>query len=136
MELVSYSGLHATRAELLRKSALADIGMALMPMSGGDINMGHMTGASNKVFDYMAAGVLPVVSALPEWESMFVEPGCARACDPDSVESLVSAFAWYLDDPARRSAMRLRNRDKILADWNYDQAFAPVMDRLNALARR
>ena len=45
--------------------------------------MQNMVGASNKPFDYMACGLPLLVTDLPEWTSTFVEPGYARACNPD-----------------------------------------------------
>ena len=53
-----------------------------MPRTSDDMNMLNMTGASNKAFDYMAAGLTLLVSDLPDWHAMFVAPGFGRACDP------------------------------------------------------
>ena len=89
-----------------------------------------MTGASNKPFDYMAAGLALLVSDRPDWRDMFVGPGYARACDPTDPASIAAALTWFLDHPAERRAMGARGRAKIAAEWNYDTAFAPVMSAL------
>lgn len=129
--LVEYVG-QVPRADLLATSAQAHIGLALFPRDSVNINMRHMTGASNKSFDYMAAGLPLLVSNLPDWHDMFVAPGYARACDPTDPGSIAAALAWFIDHPAERRAMGALGRAKIQAEWNYDSAFAPVM---KALAR-
>ena len=59
-----------------------------MPRSTENINLRHMVGASNKAFDYMACGLPLLVTDLPEWVTAFVEPGYARACNPDDPDSI------------------------------------------------
>jgi glycosyltransferase involved in cell wall biosynthesis len=126
---VNYAG-QVSRADLVAAAAQVHVGVALIPCHGNDLNMGHMTGASNKAFDYMAAGLALLVSDRPDWRDMFVGPGYARACDPADPASIAAALAWFVDHPAQRQAMGLRGRAKIAAEWNYDTAFAPVMAAL------
>ena len=78
---VMFRGALPSRADMLREAAQADVGLAFMPAGAGDINMRYMAGASNKPFDYLAVGAMPLVSDLPDWRAMYVEPGFARACD-------------------------------------------------------
>lgn len=54
--LVDYAG-QVGRADLVAAATQAHVGLALMPCHSGDLNIAHMTGASNKPFDYMAAGL-------------------------------------------------------------------------------
>ncbi|HEX8432476.1 MAG TPA: glycosyltransferase, partial [Longimicrobium sp.] len=79
------------RADLLRVCALHDAGLSLMPRATGDANLKLMLGASNKSFEYLACGVAPIVSDLPEWRDAFVEPGYALACDPADAASIAAA---------------------------------------------
>jgi glycosyltransferase involved in cell wall biosynthesis len=130
--LVQYLGLAPLHSQLLAAAAQAHVGLALMPLSSGDVNMQHMTGASNKIFDYMAAGLATLVSDLPDWRREYVATGFARACDPTSVDSLTATLSWFRDNPGLRREMGARNRAKILADWNYDTAFAPVIELFEA----
>ncbi len=123
---VQYLG-HFSRNQLLAIAARAHVGLALMPPSSTDVNMRHMTGASNKIFDYMAAGLATLVSDLPDWRRQFVATDFARACDPTSTDSVAAALSWFRDNPELRREMSARNRAKILADWNYDTAFASVI---------
>jgi glycosyltransferase involved in cell wall biosynthesis len=119
------------RAEMLREASHADVGLALMPMGCCDINMQHMVGASNKPFEYLAVGLMLLVSDLPDWRETYVAPGFARACDPADPQSLASAFAWCAANPDQVRAMGERGRQKIEREWNYDSAFAPVAEQIS-----
>jgi glycosyltransferase involved in cell wall biosynthesis len=130
--LIEYVGQVPGRADLFALAAQADVGLALMPCHGSDLNMDHMTGASNKPFDYMAAGLPLLVSDRPDWRDMFAAPGYARACDPIDPDSIVDALLWFLDHPVERRAMGACGRAKIEADWNYDSAYATVLGALAA----
>jgi glycosyltransferase involved in cell wall biosynthesis len=129
--LVHYAG-QVPRTELIAMAARAHVGLAfiLVGSHGGDLNMRHMTGASVKAFDYMAAGLALLVSDQPDWHDMFVRPGYARACDPTDPASIAAALTWFLDHPAERRAMGTIGRAKIAAQWNYDSAFKPVISAL------
>lgn len=132
--LVRYLGV-ASRDALLARAAQAHLGVALMPASSSDVNLRYLAGASNKVFDYMAAGLPVLVSDLPEWRRLVAQPGFAHTCDPTSVDSIAAGLRWFHGNPLGRREMGARNRAKISIDWNYDTAFAPVMDLLRNLAR-
>jgi glycosyltransferase involved in cell wall biosynthesis len=128
-DVIDYRGAVA-REDLLAQAAEADVGLALMPMRSDDVNMRFMAGASNKPFDYMAAGLCLLVSDLPDWVSMFVAPGYGRAVDPGDADSLHAALEWFAAHPEERQAMAARARARIAADWNYETAFAPVLERI------
>ena len=107
--------------------ARSHVGLALMPMHSADENMRHMVGASNKVFEYLACGVTPLVSDLPDWRRAFVDPGYALACDAGDPESLRQALEWAVDHPHERRALAERGSARLYDDWNYEAQFAPVM---------
>jgi len=112
--------------------AQSDVGLALMPMRSPDENMRHMVGASNKVFEYFAYGVTPLVSDLPDWRDTLVEPGYALACDAGDAESLRRALEWAFDHPRERRAMAERGRARLQDDWNYEAQFGPVLRAMQA----
>jgi glycosyltransferase involved in cell wall biosynthesis len=130
--LVEYLGEIPDRDDLLARAAEADLGLGFMPKGSSDLNMRYMVGASNKAFDYMAAGLPLLVSDLPDWRDAFVENGYGRACDAIDAGSVAEAIGWFLDHPDERRAMASRARRRIEQDWNYDAAFAPVLARLAA----
>jgi glycosyltransferase involved in cell wall biosynthesis len=119
-------GALSCRSRILAEAACADVGLSFMPLGSREINMAHMTGASNKPFDYMAVGLMLLVSDLPEWREMYVKPGYARACDPGRVESLAPAMAWCIQNPARVREMGEAGRQRIAAEWNYERQFLPL----------
>jgi glycosyltransferase involved in cell wall biosynthesis len=110
--------------------ARADVGLALMPMQSGDLNMRTMPGASNKLFEYLESGVAPLVSDLPDWRSTFVDGGYAIACDPSNVDSIVSTLALAAENRAEVRAIAARGQARLLTDWNYETQFAPVLDHM------
>jgi glycosyltransferase involved in cell wall biosynthesis len=129
--LAEYLG-EIPRDDLLAQAARSQVGLAFMPSDTDDPNMRHMVGASNKAFDYMAAGQALLVSDLADWRAAFVEPGFGLACDPNDPDSVAQAFGWLIDHPQECRAMGRRGRLRIEQDWNYDAAFAPVLGRLAA----
>lgn len=126
-ERVLFSG-PLSRYKMLKHSRQAHIGLALMPLRSDDDNMFAMVGASNKVFDYLASGLALLVSDLPSWQESYVAEGYARACNPSDPQSIVSAIRWYLDHPNELREMGERGRQRILAEWNYNVQFAPVLE--------
>ncbi len=122
------------RAAMLAFASMHDVGLAFMPAYTLDINMRHMTGASNKAFDYLAVGAALLVSDLADWRAFYVAPGYALACDPAQADSVAAAVQRFLDDPVQMRAMGERGRQRILDGWNYETQLAPVareMERLD-----
>jgi glycosyltransferase involved in cell wall biosynthesis len=120
-------------ATLATICAECDVGLALMPVASLDENMRHMTGASNKVFEYLSDGVTPLVSELPDWRATFVDPGYALACDPRDRDSIASAFAWVAEHRHEARSIAVRGWERLRADWNYESQFEPVLRAMFAL---
>ncbi|MFM7182756.1 MAG: glycosyltransferase [Verrucomicrobiales bacterium] len=95
-----------------------------------DVNLKHLVGASNKPFDYLAAGLPILVPDDPEWKSLYVGAGCALACDAKEPDSIAAALRRLYDNPLEAQAMGERGRQRILDDWNYEAKFQPVVDFL------
>lgn len=123
-------GTLSTREELMSVCREHDAGLALMPSNADDLNLRTMEGASNKPFDYASCGLTLIVSRLPEWEAMFAAPGYAYACDPGSAADLAQTLMKLIQDPARTRAMGEAGRQRVLAEWNYERQFEPVMNLL------
>jgi len=116
--------------QLARICEQSDIGLALMPMKSHDENMRHMTGASNKVFEYFSYGVAPLVSDLPDWRRTFVDPGYALACDSSDAASISAAVAWAIEHHDEVRAIAERGAQRLHEDWNYESQFAPVLSAM------
>jgi glycosyltransferase involved in cell wall biosynthesis len=119
------------RSELLPVVLTSDIGLALLPLNSQDLNFQAMPGASNKAFDYMACGLAVLVSDLPDWREMFVQPGYALACNPEDPHSIASAIRVLIEAPGRMRAMGEKGRQRILSEWNYENVFRPVLEHLS-----
>jgi glycosyltransferase involved in cell wall biosynthesis len=119
-------------AELARVCARADVGLALMPSESSDVNMQHMAGASNKLFEYLSYGIAPLVTDLPDWRTAFVEPGYALSCRPENAESLARRLVWAASHPTELRAMTARGFERLRQDWNYETQFAPVMREMGS----
>lgn len=128
--IISHLG-QISRTDLLKTAAHNHVGLAFMPLTTSDTNMAHMTGASNKAFDYMAAGLSLLVSDRADWRQMYVDQGFGLACDPANVISVSGALQWLLEHPDARREMGRRARRKIETHWNYDSAFAPILSELS-----
>jgi glycosyltransferase involved in cell wall biosynthesis len=118
------------RSELLPQTALCDIGLALMPIAASDWNFRTMAGASNKPFDYLAAGVPVIVSDIPDLREVFVDSGYGVSCDPQQASSIAAAIRRLADDPSHMRRLGEAGRQRILGEWNYETAFAPVFRRI------
>lgn len=130
-------GALPTRAELYARCRKADVGLALMPRATASRNERTMlAGPSNKVFDYMACGVPPIVPEQPDTRALYLDPGYALPCDPADPASIAAALRWCLDHPAELRAMGERGRRQVLAEWNYDRQFAPLLAALAPHAGR
>jgi glycosyltransferase involved in cell wall biosynthesis len=103
-----------------------------MPLESDDPNSLDMVGASNKPFDYLAAGLTLLVSDLPDWRRAYVESGYGLACDPADPGSIAAALAWLIDHPREVRAMGEAGRQRIRTDWNYERTFGPVLEVLGS----
>lgn len=112
------------RTEVFYWICMSSIGLSTIPMHHFDnINLINLTGASNKPFDNLACGIPLLVSDLPDWHQMFVEPGYALACNPDDPESIASALRWYIEHPDEMRNMGVLGQKRIQDEWNYESQF-------------
>lgn len=118
-----------SRADALDAAAESDVGIAFFRPHPNNINHSHALGASNKVFDYLAAGLAVLVPEAPEWHGSIV-PAFGRACDPESPASIAAALrAFAAREPDPRS-LGLAGRAQVKAEWHHERAFAPVIETL------
>jgi glycosyltransferase involved in cell wall biosynthesis len=126
-----FIGSVATRKELLAWCAKSHVGLALMPEQTSDINMLHMTGASNKPFDYLSSGMCLLVSDLPDWKGLFVDSGYGLACSASDPHSIAGALNWFVNHRDEMLRMGEAGRKKIATDWNYEKQFEGVLALMN-----
>lgn len=126
-ERIEYLGTVPTRGDLLQQCQKCDVGLSLFPAD----NTQPMPGASNKPFDYLACGLALLVSNLPDWTEMYVDPGYGLACNPEDPESIAKALQWYIEHPNKMREMGEQGRQRILSEWNYEAQFSLVKNQLN-----
>ncbi len=130
-EAVEFVGALPARHDIFQQASKCNVGLAFMPLRGGDVNMANMTGASNKPFDYLACGLALLVSARPDWEAKFVQSGYGLACNPDDADSIAAQLRWFLEHPVEMRAMGEQGRQRILSELNYEMQFQPVLEQLD-----
>jgi glycosyltransferase involved in cell wall biosynthesis len=118
------------RYRLIERCRQADVGLSFNPACKENFNQEFRASASNKAFEYLASGLALLVTDQPEWRTWFVEPGYGLACDSSDPDSIAGALEWFLHNPAARTAMGESGRQRILADWNYERQFEPVLSML------
>jgi glycosyltransferase involved in cell wall biosynthesis len=118
------------RSQLWPAMRDADVGVSLVPMKPSEPNLDALAGASNKTFDYLAAGLALLITDRPDWTEIFGQYGAA--CDPDSVESIAAAIMKLYTDRAATRAIGQAGRDRILEEWHYARQFQQVRELLDA----
>lgn len=126
---VSYLGVFS-RAELLPLCAQHDVGICFYDTDPSLINHRHMTGASNKPFDYLSQGLFLLVSNTPEQHVLFGTQECARFCDPGSVQSMTTVLNELCLNKDLIINARTQGPKLITEQWNYGVQFKPVLELL------
>lgn len=121
---------------MLERTAAADVGVALFPLSGGDFNEQSMAGASNKAFEYLGCGTALLVTDLPDWQALFIARGVAIGCDPTNIESIAAALDKASTNRDLITRMGATGRLLVEELWNYETCFRPVLERMAAAIPR
>lgn len=119
------------RSELPTWGRKSDVGLVLLPNKSNNVNLQHLVGASNKAFDYLAAGCALLVPETAEWRTTFVQPGYAVSCDPGDALSIASSLRHLLALPNRGRELGRAGQARIRSEWNYETQFDPILRRLN-----
>jgi len=109
----------------------ADVGHALYdPVNVNHVEMGT---ASNKVIEYMAAGVPSIVADTPSFRALLAKARFGLAADPSSEAAIAGAVNRILGDPALAAQLGAAGRRAFEADYQYDRHAAILRERLEAL---
>jgi glycosyltransferase involved in cell wall biosynthesis len=127
---VKFLGAIIDRGSLLAECSKASIGLAFMPSISNDINMKHMTGASNKPFDYLACGLNLIVSDLPDWMRFYVHPKLAVSCNPENPKSIANAVNQIIQNDIQNNVCEEKIKALLHNEWNYESQFEKVYDRV------
>lgn len=116
--------------EVLECSKDCDVGLAMLRIHDGDINMKHMVGASNKPFDYLSRGLALIVPPDSEWENLYVQAGCAKTCPMNDPAALAEVFCWMADHRHEVAQMGKLGHQMMLQHWHYEKQFGPVLQEM------
>lgn len=109
----------------------ADLGHALYePIH---INNVHITTASNKIMEYMEAGLPLLVSDTPSLKAHVEKYKCGLVADEKSPESIAVAVNTLLCDPKRAADMGSAARRAFETEFCYERQFAGVLEAFQTL---
>lgn len=126
---VAYLGTPASRGELYELSEGMDVGLATFRIPFRD----PMAGASQKPFEYMAAGMALLVPDIDEWNRFIQHGRFGLSCDTNSSESIARALTQFDSDRQRLNLMRTAAQQQVLTSWNYESSFRPVVELMENL---
>lgn len=109
----------------------ADVGHALYERI--HVNNVHIGTASNKVMEYLAAGVPLLVSPNEKLKQLVSEGPCGVCVDESDPASISRGINSLLGLDELRERMGNAGRAAFEATYCYDRQFAPVLDRMRAL---
>lgn len=120
--------------EVLHFTPDADVGHALYEQI--HVNNVHIGTASNKVMEYLAAGVPLLVSPNEKLKQLVRDGNCGGWADEKDPASIAEGVNSLLNDEGKRSEMGRAARGAFEAEYCYDRQFAPVLERMRALTEK
>jgi len=119
--------------EVLQLTPGADAGHALYePIH---INNVYITTASNKIMEYMAAGLPVLVSDRPGLGAFVNKYACGLTADENSPESIAAAVNALLGNPDLARRLGMAGARAFEEEFNYERQFAPVLEAFRSLCR-
>jgi len=100
------------------------------------INNIHITTASNKIMEYMEAGVPLLVSDTSSLKSLVNRYQCGLVADETSDESIAAAVNTLLGEPEKARTMGFAARKAFEQEFCYEHQFGPVIANLKELMSR
>jgi glycosyltransferase involved in cell wall biosynthesis len=120
--------------QILSFTVGVDVGHALY--DAVDANSRFSTTASNKLFEYMAAGIPVLVSDRPGLRDLVERHRCGVVADESSPESIAAAVNDLLGNPERARNMGESGRRAFEEEFCYERQFAPVLRVIRDLCVR
>lgn len=112
----------------------ADVGHALYVPS--HINHEYYTTASNKIMEYLAAGLAILVSDRPTLRALVEQYQCGAVVDEDSPASIATAVNNLLSNPSQSRQMGAAGAQAFAEIFSYERQFAPVLHAIRSLVAK
>jgi glycosyltransferase involved in cell wall biosynthesis len=97
------------------------------------INNEWITTASNKLMEYMSAGIPVLVSKTPSMTSFIDRHQCGVAAREQDPRDIAAAVNRLLEDQSLVASLGAHGREAFEAIYCYDQQYGPVIDYLEAV---
>jgi len=114
---IKYLGWLPTIEDAVQEFTKADIGLFLFH---GDPNVAVGPYRSNKLFQYMAAGLPVVVSNFPAWQELVEKIGCGLVADPLDPENIAQQILVLVHNAQLRSEMGAKGQTAVLDCYNWE----------------
>jgi glycosyltransferase involved in cell wall biosynthesis len=88
---------------------------------------------SNKLFEFMAAGIPVIASDLPPWRDFVSGIGCGIVVDPSDPAAIAAAIEDLLGCPEEAEEMGKRGQAAVSADFNWDGEAPRLLSLYRAL---
>ncbi|MGD8474001.1 MAG: glycosyltransferase [Anaerolineae bacterium] len=98
------------------------------------INNVYITTASNKLMEYMAAGLPVLVSDRPGLRAFVREYECGLTVDESSAESIAAGVNALLGDPDLARRLGAAGARAFEEELNYERQFEPALDKFRSLS--
>ena len=119
--------------QIMEFTPAANVGHALYDPT--HINNVHITTASNKIMEYMAAGLPLLVSNTSSLRALIEEHKCGITADERSPQSIAAAVNLLLRDSEHARSIGASARRAFEETFCYERQFAKVLVALDSLSR-
>lgn len=115
-------------SQLFNYTVDADLALSLIkPIT---FNFAHMSGASNKRYEFMACGIPQLSNIGPGMKELIDDNEIGLCINPEDIEAIGNSVKNLLLNKPLRQTMSERARSLHLQKYNYDLQFAPIVERL------
>lgn len=103
---------------LLDYTCSADIGLQLLH----NVDLNHYSTISNKIFEYIMAGLCIIASDFPEISQIIKKHNLGKVVDPENVAEIRSAIQFYIQDKKLFNAVKANARNtRHLFSWENEE---------------
>jgi glycosyltransferase involved in cell wall biosynthesis len=97
------------------------------------INNRYITTASNKIMEYMAAGLPILLSATTSSDNLLARHPVGITADVTSPETIADAINTVLSNPSLANSMSIASRHAFESEFQYEKQYAPVLEAIAQL---